>query len=369
ELRPRGAAQRDPPEALDLLSVGRVELLREQPVQQPDPVQPVPALPLVGRRHRLAVASVDAQRPVDEADPMPEQDAQPEVEILDLVDALAEASARRERAAADHHRARLADPVLFEAAADELREQVSALVDAIEPREAVVRSRVLLPPARVDVSVDLDLARGEDEPDTRVFERDREHLLQTGRRELVVGVQELHVPAPGETDYAVLVSRLAEPDRARLDAQARVRIRPRDLDGGVRRGVVADDELEVGEGLRQRRLDRLAEPPLGVVGGNADRNERFRLQPGGLHAGTRSPSVRDLPSRSATATPNRSSTVAGTSSTCPPPTVRPASTPGPRCHRRTCVVCSPERRKWSSRAGFETVPMRGELTLVIGNSC
>src|SRR5581483_11480863 len=133
ELRARGPAQRDPPEALDLLAIGRIEVLREQPVQQPHPM-------------------------------MREQDTEPEVEVLDLVDALAEPAAAGECAAADHHGARLADPVLLEPAAHELREEFPALVDAGEAREALVRSRVLLAPAWVDASVDLDLARGEDEP-------------------------------------------------------------------------------------------------------------------------------------------------------------------------------------------------------------
>src|SRR5581483_939715 len=256
-----------------------------------------------------------------------------------------------------------------EPAAHELREEFPALVDAGEAREALVRSRVLLAPAWVDASVDLDLARGEDEPDPRVLARDRGHLLEARRREPVVRVQELHIRAAGEVDHAVLVPRLAEPDGVRLEADARVRVRPRDRDRRVGRGVVADDELEVDERLRERRLERLAQPPLGVVGGYADRYRRSRLQPGGGHAGTRSPSVSGLPSRSGAETPNRSSTVAGTSRTCPPRTVRPASTPGPMCQRRTFVVCSPDRRKWSSRAGFDTVPIRGEVTLVIGNSC
>src|SRR5581483_12184838 len=150
ELGARRPAQRDPPEALDLLAIGRVELLREQPVQQPHPVEPVSPFPLVGRRHRRAVASIDTQRPVDEAHPMAQQDTEPEVEVLDLVDALAEPAAAGERPAADHHRRRLADPVLLEPAAKELPEERPAVVDAAEVREALVRSRVLVPPGRVD---------------------------------------------------------------------------------------------------------------------------------------------------------------------------------------------------------------------------
>lgn len=99
----------------------------------------------------------------------------------------------------------------------------------------------------------------------------------------VVGAQDLDVVASGQLEAAVEVCEKA--DVARVDVQAKARIGAVGLDNSSRvvgRGVVDDDQLEVGVGLVQHALDRAPDEARVVVGGDADADQDGREPTNGL---------------------------------------------------------------------------------------
>src|SRR5205085_4971376 len=105
----------------------------QEPLEEPHPVEPVPAGARVLRRSRLLVVAVDGEVPVDEAQPVAVRDPGPELEIGDLEQALVEEANLLERPAPQEHGGGLADPVLLEAGREQLAEEVTPLVDPLEP--------------------------------------------------------------------------------------------------------------------------------------------------------------------------------------------------------------------------------------------
>jgi hypothetical protein len=103
----------------------------------------------------------------------------------------------------------------------------------------------------------------------------REHgdlALETRRIEQVVVAEELGEGGARHRDGAVPVAGGAERALVAYEADARVAEAFDDVRGAVGRAVVGHDQLEVVERLRERRLDRPADPPRMVVGGDADRD-------------------------------------------------------------------------------------------------
>jgi hypothetical protein len=286
----------------------------------------------------------------------------------------AEQAAAVEGASGDQHGTRFPDPVLY-SGVDELPEQRVPVVVLGEVVEPLVQVGVLLRPRRSflpDFALHPDLTRREDQADAFVRERPADHRLDAVWCEDVVGVEKLDEPSGREPNGPVMVPGLAEVLAARLDADAWIRVRPGDVERRVRGGVVADDELEIVPRLGERGLDRLADPLGGVVRRHADQDEGLGGGRQGASALARSAarSGSGRPSSTgASGTDRRSRTVGATSIARPPGTISEFPTPGPPRQSRTCGVCSPERANRRSRAGSETVPIRGDRTLLIAPCC
>ena len=109
--------------------------------------------------------------------------------------------------------------------------------------------------------------------------------LDEPRRVEVVVRGPLEVLPPRQGHQQVVVGAGADVDGLPHVADARVPlgVRTADLLGAVARGVVADDQLVVGVGLGQQRVQRLGEVLLAVVDGQAD-GERGGPAAGGVGA-------------------------------------------------------------------------------------
>jgi hypothetical protein len=103
--------------------------------------------------------------------------------------------------------------------------------------------------------------------DVRIGVEDGDAPLEVGRQAHVVVRVPLEVLAARGAEAAVVVFRRPEVPRAAGVADARVAcgVLAADVFGGVGRRVVADDQLEVAEGLPEQRVDRLADEPRAVA--------------------------------------------------------------------------------------------------------
>jgi hypothetical protein len=123
-------------------------------------------------------------------------------------------------------------------------------------------------------------------PAARVDEHDRRRLgpeglhtpLEEGRRAGVIvrsPLEELpsrELEDPVEVPGASAVLRAA----AVLNPRIRAGVGAADLFGRIRRRVVRDDELEVGEGLAEQRVERFGEKALPVVDRKSNADNRLR---------------------------------------------------------------------------------------------
>ncbi len=106
----------------------------------------------------------------------------------------------------------------------------------------------------------------------------RQHVLDRGRHQAVVGVEEHHILAARQAERVVA----RDADAGVLLGEDGDRVAAGNLHAVVGGAVVDEQNLAILPGLRQRGFDRLGQVPPVVVVGDDDRDERVHGRLGGL---------------------------------------------------------------------------------------